>query len=159
MIHWDYFDAPEVGRLTLVADAEGLRHITFPQNRHPVTVDAAWRRNPEFFSAVRAQLGEYFAGRRRAFQLPLAPRGTPFQMRVWTALGQIPYGATVSYQWLAERIGNGRAARAVGGAVGRNPLPIVVPCHRVIGRNGQLVGFGGGLNVKAHLLDLERRNP
>jgi methylated-DNA-[protein]-cysteine S-methyltransferase len=105
---------------------------------------------------VHAQLDAYFAGRRRDFDVRLAPEGTPFQLRVWAALCEIPYGETISYAELARRIGNPNAVRAVGAANGRNPLPIVVPCHRVVGADGSLVGFGGGLDVKRALLDLER---
>lgn len=102
------------------------------------------------------QLEEYFALKRRAFDLPLDLRGTPFQVRVWQELLKIPYGSTVSYGEIARRVGNPRASRAVGAAVGRNPVPIVVPCHRVLGWTGALVGFGGGLTIKEQLLELER---
>lgn len=158
MIFWDDFDAEGVGHLTLVADEAGLRHVAFPNDRHPLVIEPGWRRDPAKFTVARNQLADYFAGRRRRFDLPLFPRGTDFQQKVWAVLGEIPYGKTVAYQWVATRIGNPRAVRAVGGAIGRNPLPIVIPCHRVIGRNGQLTGFGGGLAVKEHLLALEQRN-
>jgi methylated-DNA-[protein]-cysteine S-methyltransferase len=105
---------------------------------------------------VVSQLEEYFEGKRRAFDLPLAPQGTPFQQRVWRALLDIPYGETISYGELASRIGNKAASRAVGLANGSNPLPIVIPCHRVIGSNGKLTGYGGGLPIKQQLLALER---
>jgi methylated-DNA-[protein]-cysteine S-methyltransferase len=105
--------------------------------------------------AARRQLGEYLAGLRRDFELPLAPRGTDFERRVWRALCAIPYGETRSYAQIAATIGNPAACRAVGRANGRNPLPIVVPCHRVIGSDGSLTGFGGGLDLKRFLLDLE----
>ena len=104
---------------------------------------------------TRAQLGEYFKGDRREFALPLAPRGTPFQRHVWQALQRIGYGETISYAQLATSIGRPSATRAVGAANGRNPLPIVVPCHRVIGADGSLTGFGGGLPIKQFLLALE----
>jgi methylated-DNA-[protein]-cysteine S-methyltransferase len=114
--------------------------------------------------ALKRQLGEYFAGRRRSFDLELAPRGTPFQLKVWAALREIPYGETRSYGELARGLGRPRASRAVGAANGANPIPIVIPCHRVVGCDGSLTGFGGGLAVKALLLDLEaggrpRRRP
>src|SRR6185295_10503338 len=108
------------------------------------------------FEDVVAQLNEYFAGTRRQFELPLAPAGTPFQQRVWAALLDIPYGQTISYGELASRIGQKSASRAVGLANGSNPLPIVIPCHRVIGANGKLTGYGGGLPIKERLLALER---
>jgi len=106
--------------------------------------------------AVHQQLDEYFAGRRRVFDLPLSPAGSAFQRAVWQALCDIPYGETISYSDLAIRVGKPAAVRAVGAANGRNPIPIVIPCHRVIGRDGKLVGFGGGLAVKRHLLALEQ---
>jgi methylated-DNA-[protein]-cysteine S-methyltransferase len=154
---YDYLETDWVGRLTLVADAEGLRHIDFPNDRYPVAFDPQWKRDPAFFREVKIQLQEYFSGRRRRFDLPLAPLGTPFQQSVWRVLQQIPYGTVTSYQWVAAQIDNPRAVRAVGGANARNPLPIVIPCHRVIGRNGQLTGFGGGLAVKERLIALEKR--
>ncbi len=106
---------------------------------------------------ARGQLEEYFAGRRREFDLPLAPGGTDFMRAVWNALLTIPYGQTRSYKEIAECVGNVRACRAVGGANNKNPIPIFIPCHRVIGANGQLVGFGGGLDMKEGLLALEKR--
>lgn len=105
---------------------------------------------------TRTQLAEYFAGTRQTFDVPLDPVGTPFQQRVWLALREIPYGVTISYGTLANRIGNPRAVRAVGLANGRNPISIIVPCHRVIGASGQLTGYGGGLDRKRYLLELER---
>ena len=109
--------------------------------------------------AAEAQLGEYFAGTRRAFDLPLAPRGTDFQLRVWWELARIPFGQTISYAQLAQRLDNPNGTRAVGAANGRNPLPIVLPCHRVIGADGALTGFGGGLPTKDFLLRLEGALP
>ena len=105
-----------------------------------------------------AQLREYFEGTRQVFDVPLALSGTPFQLKVWAALTDIPYGETITYGELAQRIGQPDAVRAVGAANGKNPVPIIVPCHRVIGSNGKLTGYGGGLPIKAALLDLERRN-
>jgi methylated-DNA-[protein]-cysteine S-methyltransferase len=106
---------------------------------------------------LAAELAEYFAGARRAFDLPLAPRGTAFQQRVWDQLRALEYGATASYREIAVRIGAPTATRAVGAANGRNPIPIVIPCHRVIGADGRLTGFGGGLELKRRLLELEQR--
>ena len=144
-----------VGPLRLIADASGLRRICFEHERHPRADDTAGHRDPSRLAPVRAQLQQYFDGARREFDLPLHPRGTPFQLQVWNALRGIAYGTTISYAELATRIGNPAARRAVGAANGRNPLPIVVPCHRVIGRDGSLGGFGGGLEVKRALLALE----
>ncbi len=153
---YDYFNTDLIGTLTLMGDDEGLRHILFESARRPVSIEKAWVRDPDPFTEIKAQLKAYFEGRLKSFDLPLAPRGTDFQQTVWQALRIIPYGKTVSYGWIAEQIGNPKAVRAVGGANARNPLPIVIPCHRVIGSNGSLTGFGGGLDVKEKLIDLER---
>ena len=143
------------GPLIIAADDTGLRHIEFHQNRHPAD-RADWRGGDnDVLQAAEAQLDEYFAGTRTSFELPLAPQGTPFQLEVWQELARIPYGATISYAELAQRVGKPAATRAVGAANGRNPLPIVLPCHRVIGADGALTGFGGGLPVKQILLRLE----
>ena len=115
-------------------------------------------RRPKLFSRSKKQLGEYFLGERLTFELELEPQGTPFQIAVLDALVQIPYGETRSYKDIAIEIGRPKAMRAVGAANGRNPLPIVIPCHRVIGANGSLTGFGGGLETKTFLLDLEGKN-
>ncbi|PIQ37741.1 MAG: cysteine methyltransferase [Lysobacterales bacterium CG17_big_fil_post_rev_8_21_14_2_50_64_11] len=154
MMIYEQFDTP-VGVLTIAADHDGLRHIEFPCNRHPV-VRAGWASGTSaVLDDARRQLLEYFAGRRRHFDLPLCPRGTVFQLRVWQVLADIPFGRTWSYQQLAQACGNANAMRAVGAANGRNPLPIVLPCHRVIGADGSLTGFGGGIETKAALLRLE----
>lgn len=147
--------ASPVGTLTLAATDDGLHAIEFPRNRHPAN-RAGWTegQHPVLDLAAR-QLDEYFAATRRAFDLPLAPLGTDFQRTVWLALAGIAYGETVSYAQLAQRVGKPTAMRAVGAANGRNPLPIVLPCHRVIGADGSLTGFGGGLPTKQFLLELE----
>ena len=151
-------DTP-IGALTVVAEDEALRGIYVEDQRHRPPDD---RFGPpdDGGSAVlkeaERQLAEYFAGERTTFDLPLAPTGTPFQRRVWDALTAIPYGETVSYGELARRIGQPTASRAVGLANGKNPISIVVPCHRVIGSSGKLVGYGGGLERKQTLLALER---
>jgi len=146
-----------IGRLTLVGDGGALSAIFFEDDerlRNPPS--PAWTENERPFRDARAQLREYFAGRRTAFDLPLALRGTPFQVRVWHALLRIPFGATASYGAIAAAIGCPGAARAVGGANHRNPIPIIVPCHRVIGSDGSLTGYGGGEARKRRLLELER---
>ncbi len=144
-----------LGRLELESDGAALLRIRLPGER-PVPADDRPRRpDPRAFTAVIAQLDEYFAGIRRKFDLPLAPAGTPFQQRVWMLLREIPWGRTISYGELARRSGNPSASRAVGAANGRNPLPIIVPCHRVIGSNGALTGYAGGLEAKRTLLALE----
>src|SRR5690606_14915845 len=142
-----------VGPLLLAASDAGLHAIGFDAQRHPLRRDARWREgeHPILRLAAR-QLDEYFAGARRSFELPLHAVGTAFQRTVWEALATIAYGQTLSYAQLAARVGRPSAVRAVGAANGRNPLPIVLPCHRVIGADGSLTGFGGGLPAKRFLL-------
>ena len=153
-IGYDQLDSP-IGLLTLVADAQGLREVWFATGRHRREPDPAWKLDPAALAFARVQLEEYFAGARQVFDLPLHPIGTPFQLAVWRELAEIPYGTTISYGVLARRMGQPQAMRAVGAANGRNPLPIVLPCHRVIGANGSLTGFGGGLPTKRFLLAME----
>jgi methylated-DNA-[protein]-cysteine S-methyltransferase len=151
-----YLETP-VGRLLLAGDGAGLQRIDFQEGRRPAEPpDSSWRERADGFEDAVAQLAEYFAGSRRRFELSLAPEGTPFQLQVWRALQDIPYGVTISYAEVAARIGRPTASRAVGLANGSNPLPIVIPCHRVIGANGKLTGYGGGLPIKERLLALER---
>jgi methylated-DNA-[protein]-cysteine S-methyltransferase len=153
-------DSP-VRRLTLVASDDGLAAILWPDDRPGrvrLRIEAADDTHPVLLEAER-QLGEYFAGLRTAFALPLNPSGTPFQRKVWAALLTIPYGQTRSYGQIASQIGHPGAVRAVGAANGRNPVSIVAPCHRVIGSTGKLTGFAGGLAVKEQLLALEGRAP
>jgi len=141
----------------LMADDSGLRRIDFVNGRNPVRSHPQWRESVERLGETIRQLHAYFAGELKAFDLPLAPQGTPFQLAVWKRLCEIPYGETISYGELARRIGNPNASRAVGLANGSNPIPIVIPCHRAIGSNGKLTGYGGGLPIKEKLLGLERR--
>ncbi len=142
-------------RLLLVGDEKGLRRISFQDGFRPAKPAEGWRRDQGPFRGVILQLDAYFAGRLHCFELPLAPEGTAFQREVWSALTTIPYGETVSYGELARRVGRPTACRAVGAANGRNPIPIIIPCHRVIGADGSLTGFGGGLPIKRRLLLLE----
>ncbi|HYG05841.1 MAG TPA: methylated-DNA--[protein]-cysteine S-methyltransferase [Stenotrophomonas sp.] len=155
-IRYDRFDSP-IGPLTVAADDHGLRHILFAENRHDARGRMLWQHDPDFalVAEARTQLLDYLAGRRNAFDLPLQPQGTPFQCEVWQTLARIPFGQTWTYAQLALQIGKPTAMRAVGAANGRNPLPIVLPCHRVIGADGSLTGFGGGLPTKLALLRLE----
>ena len=157
-MNYDRFDTP-IGPLTVAADATGLRHILFAENRHDVKDREHWQYAPDAVAEPRRQLLDYLHGKRRDFDLVLAPVGTAFQLQVWHALAEIPFGSTWSYRQLAQCIGRPSATRAVGAANGRNPLPIVLPCHRVIGADGALVGFGGGLPVKEFLLRLEGALP
>ena len=146
-----------VGPLLLVADDGGLRRIEFVNGRKPVQPDPQWHDDAEPLGETVRQLRAYFAGELETFNLDLAPEGTPFQLAVWKQLCEIPFGETISYGELARRIGNPNASRAVGLANGSNPVPIVIPCHRVIGSNGKLTGYGGGLPIKEKLLALEGR--
>lgn len=152
---FDHFESP-VGPLLLVSDREALIGLHFSGNRKESAAGGSdCRRDPARFWAIREQLAEYFAGRRTCFDIALSPRGTPFQQRVWSELRKIPFGQTISYGELARRIGQPAAPRAVGRANGQNPIAVIVPCHRVIGANGTLTGFGGGLERKQWLLEHE----
>ncbi len=154
-----YTFAPSpLGELLLAGSHNALRIIGFPSGNKARRPEPAWRRCDAPFADAAQQLAEYFNGRRHAFDLALQPHATPFQAEVLDALQRIPYGETRSYGEIARAIGRPRASRAVGAANGSNPLPIVIPCHRVIGSSGALTGFGGGLPAKRYLLDLERRH-
>ena len=143
--------------LLIAGDQSSVQRIEFPKNGKPGDPGPDWSKLAQGpLEEAARQLREYFAGQRTAFELPLAPDGTTFQKRVWRELQEIPYGETISYGELARRAGNAKASRAVGAANGANPIPIVIPCHRVIGANGKLTGFGGGLPIKEALLALER---
>ncbi len=154
-IFYEHIESP-IGSILLAGDGTTLSFVGLPESRHPLSIPPDWKRNAEAFVLAKQQFAAYFAGDLKEFDLPLAPRGTEFQQRVWKALGTIPYALTISYAELARRIDNPKASRAVGLANGANPLSIIVPCHRVIGTNGSLTGYGGGLKAKQHLLDLER---
>ena len=149
-----YLDTP-IGPLLLAGEATALAYIGFPGGKGKVIPAPDWVEDEGHFADAAAQLAEYFSGERRAFDLELAPSGTAFQLAVLDALLTIPYGETRSYADIARQIGRPAAVRAVGAANGRNPLPIVIPCHRVIGADGSLTGFGGGLAAKRFLLELE----
>ena len=151
-------DTP-IGPLLIAGDAEAVRAIRFPKNGEAAEPESGWTRSSPRGAVGEAarQLREYFDGARQEFDLSLDPVGTEFQRAVWRRLQDIPYGETISYGELARRVGNPAASRAVGAANGRNPIPIVIPCHRVIGASGKLTGFGGGLPIKEALLTLEAR--
>jgi len=156
-IHYDLLDTP-IGALLLCADAHGLTQVQLPRETRAFAPPPHWRRDAARLAETRAQFADYFAGRSRTFTLARAARGTPFQHAVWDALCEIPYGTTISYAELARRIGRPSAVRAVGAANGANPLAILVPCHRVIGADGTLTGYAGGLPMKQWLLAHERRH-
>jgi methylated-DNA-[protein]-cysteine S-methyltransferase len=156
MTSYTQIDSP-IGPLLLAGDETGLRHIEFMGSKRAHPPNAGWHEDARPLKDVIGQLRAYFAGKLEAFDLTLTPEGTDFQKKVWHRLCDIPYGETISYGQLAGRIGNPNASRAVGLANGSNPIPIIIPCHRVIGSNGKLTGYGGGLPIKEKLLALERR--
>lgn len=153
-IRYCYFESP-LGMLLLTGQ-DRLQSLHFPKGTTREEPRREWIPDPEGFRDVQAQLEAYFRGELQTFTLELDALGTPFQKRVWQELVKIPYGTTISYGELAKRIGNPNASRAVGMANGKNPIAIIVPCHRVIGKDGSLTGFGGGLDIKAKLLEFER---
>jgi methylated-DNA-[protein]-cysteine S-methyltransferase len=157
-MYFRYHDSP-IGRLLLSGDTTGLQQVLMDIDDKPWRIDEHWRSATDELDEVCRQLDEYFAGRRQRFELPLAPQGTVFQQAVWQALQSIPYGQTSSYSALAAKIARPKAVRAVGAANGANPIAIIIPCHRVIGRDGSLTGYAGGLPRKALLLRLEGAQP
>jgi len=156
-LFYSYMDSP-VGGLLLAGTAKSLKVVGFSTGKKARGADPGWERWDEPFERVKKQLNEYFDGQRQQFELDLEADGTPFQRQVLEELQKIPYGETLSYRDVAQRIGNAKAVRAVGNANGSNPIPVIIPCHRVIGSDGSLTGFCGGLAVKRYLLDLESRH-
>ena len=156
-MYYTYATSP-IGQLLLAGSADALQVIGFPHGDKARRADIGWERYDEPFKKTARQLNEYFAGERREFELELAPEGTKFQVEVLEALRGIPYGETRTYRDIAVAVGRPKAVRAVGNANGRNPLPIVIPCHRVIGSDGSLTGFGGGIEAKRYLLELEQQH-
>lgn len=154
---YTYIDSP-LGQICLQGDGEFVTGLHMPGHKHWRGVDPEWRKSDASFTAVLEQLAEYFAGDRQQFDAPLKLAGTPFQQQVWQELTKIPFGETISYAELARRVGRVSATRAVGHANGRNPISIIVPCHRVIAADGKLTGYGGGLDKKEWLLAWERRS-
>ncbi|MCC4768877.1 methylated-DNA--[protein]-cysteine S-methyltransferase [Methanosarcina sp. DH2] len=144
--------------ILLAGDEEGLKHLIFLKGKENVKIPDDWVENKEFFREASRQLEAYFSGKLKSFNVKLAPEGTEFQKSVWKALCEIPYGETRTYKDIAVSIGNPKASRAVGLANNRNPIAIIVPCHRVIGANGKLTGYASGLDVKEFLLKLEENN-
>ena len=154
-MYYQVIESP-VGKLLLAGTGEALCQVHFHGGRDSIKARVDWEDNAEPFRDVVRQLRAYFAGTMKSFDLPLQLEGTEFQKTVWRALQEIPYGETWSYGQLASHIGKPQAMRAVGAANGRNPIPVIIPCHRVIGADGSLTGFGGGLPIKKKLLELER---
>ena len=157
-LYYTFYSSP-IGNLLLAGDDSALHRIGFPSGSRARRPDAEWQLDPAPFVEAERQLQAYFAGELRCFDLPLCFDGTEFQNQVWRALCDIPWGETITYSELARRVGRPTASRAVGAANGANPLPIIAPCHRVIGADGSLTGFGGGLDTKRFLLRLEGALP
>jgi methylated-DNA-[protein]-cysteine S-methyltransferase len=156
-LFYTQIDDSPVGPLLLAGDSHALHVLSFGRGSRPREIDAEWMPDTKgVLKSVRRELDDYFAGKLKTFSVGLAFNGTEFQNACWTQLTRIPYGETISYLELAKRIGNPKAVRAVGLANGANPIAIIVPCHRVIGSNGSLTGFGGGLPTKRALLELEK---
>ena len=155
-MYYTFVSSP-IGQLMLAGSESTLKVVGFPSGSKARSAEQDWERNNEPFLDVARQLGEYFDGERHDFDVPIEPGASGFQAEVLDALRRIPYGETRSYGEVARDIGRPKGVRAVGAANGRNPLPIIIPCHRVIGHDGDLTGFGGGLAAKRYLLDLERR--
>ncbi|EAU48072.1 methylated-DNA--[protein]-cysteine S-methyltransferase [Salipiger bermudensis] len=153
-LRYCHHDSP-VGPLLLAGDGKALRLLSFPSGHKAVAPQEDWQPDPTAFDAVRHQLDAYFCGDLRAFSVPLDIHGTEFQKKIWALLTAIPYAETRSYGEIARTLGSPGASRAVGAANGANPLPIILPCHRVIGKSGALTGFGGGLDTKTWLLQHE----
>lgn len=154
--YYTYMDSP-IGSLLLAGDGENLHTLGFPGGKMQRRHEPGWVEDAAPFALAIGQLRAYFTGELKHFDLPLAPAGTEFQRKVWSALQGIPYGETRSYGELAIEVGNGKASRAVGAANGKNPIPVIIPCHRVVGSDGGLTGFGGGIETKQRLLELEAR--
>ena len=152
--HYCYTDSP-FGKLLLVGDFQGLSHVNFQDGSAPMLPEAEWRKDAAFFVNAIVQLKEYFAGERVRFSLRLNPKGSDFQRQVLEVVSRIPYGETSSYGDIARMVGKPKASRAVGTCNRTNPIPIMIPCHRVVGSNGKLTGFSGGIEFKQWLLDLE----
>jgi len=150
-MYYSMYSSP-YGDIALTANNDGLTALAFMQGAAAIEINDNWIKNDDKFNDTYQQLDEYFSGTRESFNLKLAPQGTPFQQKVWQALTTIKQGETKSYAWLAEKINNKKAVRAVGTANGANPIALIIPCHRVIGSNGKLTGYAGGLALKAKLL-------
>jgi len=151
---YDLFSSP-VGEMIVVADDTGLRNVDFQQCERPLTMNSDWQLNRDFCRAAKEQVLAYFAKELQTFELPLAPQGTEFQKLVWQELAKVPYGTFSTYGQMAKNMGRPTASRAIGMANGRNPLSIILPCHRVVGANKKLTGYRGGLDIKTFLLKLE----
>ena len=156
-MYYDIIESP-ISPILLAGNEEGLKHLVFLKSKDNIKIPDDWIENKEFFMETSRQLEAYFSGKLNSFDMKLAPEGTEFQKSVWDALKEIPYGETRTYKDIAISIGKPKAYRAVGLANNRNPIAIIVPCHRVIGADGKLTGYAGGLDIKEFLLKLEENN-
>ncbi|MGC4096395.1 MAG: methylated-DNA--[protein]-cysteine S-methyltransferase [Nitrospira sp.] len=158
MLYYDYYQSPR-GRMMLVADDHALTGVYFTGQKYHPRIDKAWKRADTHapIRQAKRELSEYFEGERTRFTVNVAPQGTPFQRAVWKAIAGVPFGHTLAYGQLAARAGYPGSARAAGAATGRNPISIIVPCHRIVGSNGSLTGYAGGVAKKRALLELEER--
>jgi methylated-DNA-[protein]-cysteine S-methyltransferase len=158
MTTYDYYDSP-CGRMLLVADEKAITSVSFIGQKYAPRVQSDWQCNARHspIQQAKRELAEYFGGKRKRFSVRLAPRGTPFQRAVWKAIASVAFGKTIAYAELARRAGRPRSARAAGAATGRNPIGVMVPCHRIVGSDGSLTGYAGGLAKKRALLSLEAR--
>ena len=154
MRYYDYLETPH-GRMLLVSSGKGLCGVHFVGQKHYPKLDGTWKRDPRALQQAKRELQEYFAGERKRFDVPLAAEGTPFQRAVWREIAKVACGETITYAELARRAGYPGSARAAGSATGRNPLGVIVPCHRIVGADGSLTGYAGGLSRKKALLALE----
>ena len=155
-VYYDVIESP-IGLILLAGNENGLKRLIFLKGKKKMDIPEGWIQNKDFFKEAARQLEAYFSGELKSFTLKLAPEGTDFQKSVWKALCEIPYGETRTYKEIAVSVGKPRAYRAVGLANNRNPIAIIIPCHRVIGSNGKLMGYASGLDIKEYLLKLERR--
>jgi len=153
-LFYTYLESP-IGRLLLAGDQTSLHFLSFPGGHKAFGPQSVWTLSDVHFDSVKKQLSSYFSGSLKVFDLPLTLHGTEFQKQVWALLKGIPFGATRTYGGLAKNLGTPKASRAVGAANGANPIPIIIPCHRVVGSTGKLTGFGGGIDTKRYLLNLE----
>ncbi len=156
MTYFTFIDTP-VGKLLLTKKQDNIHTISFTKKDKPFTPDISWKEDKNKFSKEIKEIADYFSGKLKEFFSFPIPEGTDFQQKIWKALLDIPYGSTMSYQEIATAAGSPKGARAAGNALNINPLPIIIPCHRVIGKNGSLTGFGGGLPIKKYLLELEQK--
>lgn len=156
-MYYDLYQSP-LCEIILVGDEQGLQnlHLNTGQGKRTFEINPTWKKSADFFHTLKTQLDQYFDGTRKNFDININPQGTQYQKKVWQALQNIPYGKTYTYKTIATNIGNQNASRAVGMANSKNPIPLIIPCHRVVGANGSLTGFAHGLDIKEKLIEFEQ---